>query len=99
MSSSALSASVSPKPVYPDMYNILIPDRSGLIYPWQIYVEGRSFTRFALHPNIPVALFHDSINSCKAQAGAFALFLGCKKRFENTCLCVRLHTDAVIRDG
>ena len=62
-------------------------------------MENAAVSPLAFHPNPTLMLFHDAINGRQAQAGAFALGFGGKKRFKNALERIFIHALAGVTHG
>src|SRR5205823_3533056 len=70
----------------------------GLIDAREIDFEASAFAHFAVDPDETAALFNHAVNGGEAQAGAFALFLGSEKWFEDARLSFLVHAHARVGD-
>ena len=59
-------------------------------------LKRASLVHFARHLNPSAVQFGDAVNGGQSQAGAFADFLGCEKRFKNPAQHLRVHAHAGI---
>src|SRR5579885_2036955 len=62
----------------------------------QIKLEGCALAEGAFDQNVASALLDDAIDGSEAESGAFAVFLGGEKWFEDVRLRFRVHADAGI---
>ena len=65
---------------------------------WQVDVERRPTARFAVHPDVPLALLDDAVGRRQAEAGPLADLFGGEKRFEQAALGLPAHAASGIAD-
>src|SRR6267378_8319376 len=65
----------------------------------QIDFKGGAFIRFAVNPDIPTALFHNSVHGRETEACAFAYFFGGEKRFKDARLRIVIHSYPRVADS
>ena len=71
----------------------------GLIDAREINFEASALSDFAVDPDEAAALLDHAVDGGEAQAGAFPLFLGSKKRFEDARLSFLIHAHSGVADG
>src|SRR5690242_15621575 len=65
----------------------------------QIDLKGGAFTGRAIHPDVSVALFHDSVDCGETEAGTFAALFSSEERLEDVSEDPRVHACSCVDHG
>src|SRR5689334_1299121 len=66
---------------------------------WQVNLETRAMTHFAVRPNIAARLLDDSINGGESKAGPFARRLGGEEGFEDPSFGFVVESDSAVANS
>src|SRR5207302_1010111 len=77
---------------------MLLLDRYRADMKGKINLKGGALAGGAVHPDVPVTLFHDAVDGCQAQARALATLFRGKERLENVRQDSRGHSRARVNN-
>ena len=73
--------------------------RACFVDPWEVDLKRRTFPRFAIAPNVPIALLDNSVDGSQTQPCAIPPLLGREEGLEYPGLGWMVHATAIVTHG